>query len=132
MFQDLQKAMSIVSHMILCTEKKSLFTDVTFLKKCRNSGIRELQIFTTRTIFVVEPIFLHQNVCRTVAKVIISLLQVNLYCFALRKMRISVAPSRKIGNFAMVTYRPSAIQLRKYSVWKEISPHVEQQSNSSS
>ena len=72
-------------------------------KKCRNSGIRELQSFTTRTIFVVEPKFLNQNVCRTVAKVIISVSQVNLYCFELRKMRISAAPSRKIGKYAMVT-----------------------------
>ena len=51
-----------------------------------------------------EPNFLHQNVCRTVAKVIISVSQVNLYCFELRKIRISVAPSRKIWNYAMVTF----------------------------
>ena len=67
------------------------------LKNCK------LQSFTSRSIFAVEPNFLHQNVCFTVAKVIISVSQVNIYCFELRKMRTSVAPSRKIWNYIMVT-----------------------------
>ena len=37
-----------------------------------------------------------------VAKVIISVSQVNLDCFELHKMRISAAPSRKIWNYAML------------------------------
>ena len=86
MFLELQKAVSTrVSYDFMYREKKFIYRCYVF-KKCRNSGIRELQIFTTRTIFVVEPNFLHQNVCRTIAKVIISVSQVNLYCFELRKM----------------------------------------------
>ena len=80
--------------------EKSLFTDF------KNVGIlvhSELQSFSTRVIFVVEPIYSQQNVCLTVAKVIISMSQVNIFCFELRKMQISAAPSRKIGNYAMVT-----------------------------
>ena len=88
--------------MILCTDEKVYLLMLRF-KKCRNSRISELQSFTTRSIFVVEPNFSHQNVCRTVAKVIISVSQVNRYCFKLRKIQISAAPSRKIVKYAMVT-----------------------------
>ena len=103
MFLDLQKAVSThVSYDFMYWEK-SLFTDVTFLK---NVGILVLVNFKAVLLaqfLVVELNFLHQNVCRIFAKVIISVSQVNRYCFELRKMRISAAPSRQIGNYAMVT-----------------------------
>ena len=93
-----------MSHVILCTEKK-VYLLLSYVFK--NVGILVLVNFKAVLLaqfLVVVPNFLHQNVCRTVANVIISVSQVNRYCFELRKMRISAAPSRKIGNYAMVIY----------------------------
>ena len=86
MFRDLRIVMSTrVSYNFYVPINKFIYSSYVFLKMS-HSGNSKLQSFTTRLIFVIEPNFLQQNVCRTVAEVKISVSQVNLNCFELRKM----------------------------------------------